>query len=108
MTIRKIVFSDHRIHVPQGCTLIFSYIRSFVGSSHFLGFKIFNSNIFGVFRKMNIFGDMKILWILFFFFFFFFGGGGSSHNWTIFLGNFYAFKGLFLRSSYRKGDIFLV
>ena len=36
-----------------GGTLIFLYIR--VGSGHFLGFKILNFNIFGVFRKMNIF-----------------------------------------------------
>ena len=44
------------------------------------------------------------------------GGGGyedfvdifleSSQNWTIFRGHFYAFKGLFLRSRYRIGDIF--
>ena len=40
---------------------------------------------------MNIFLDMKTLWI-------FGGGGGSSQNWTIFRGHFYAFKGLFLRS----------
>ena len=31
---------------------------------------------------------------------------GSSQNWTIFRGHFYAFKGLFLRSRYRMGDIF--
>ena len=42
-------------------TLIFSYIRRL---GHFLGFKILNFNIFGVFqKKMNIFGGMKILWI---------------------------------------------
>ena len=33
---------------------------------------------------------------------------GSSQNWTIFRGHFYAFYGLFLRSSYRIGDIFWV
>ena len=32
---------------------------------------------------------------------------GSSQNWTIFRGHFYAFQGLFLRSRYRMGDIFL-
>ena len=61
----------------------------------------------------------------FFFFFFFWGGGvgfrknifwgyedfvdiywGSSQNWTIFRCHFYVFKRLFLRSSYRMGDIF--
>ena len=51
-------------------TLIFSYIHR-LGS--FLGFKIVNFNIFGVFQKMSIFWGMKILWI---YFFFFWGGGG--------------------------------
>ena len=32
---------------------------------------------------------------------------GSSQNWTIFRGHFSAFKGLFLRSRYRMGDIVL-
>ena len=41
---------------------------------------------------------MKILWIFFFW---------SSQNWTIFRGNFYALKGLFLMSRYRiEGGIF--
>ena len=31
---------------------------------------------------------------------------GSSQNWTIFMGHFYVFKGLLLRSRYRMGDIF--
>ena len=57
-----------------GITLIFSYIRR-------LGF-------FGVFRKMNIFGGMKILWIFL----------ESSQNWTICRGHFYAFYGLFLKT----------
>ena len=42
-----------------GGTLIFSYIHM-IGS--FFGFKILNFNIFGVFRKINIFWGMKILW----------------------------------------------
>ena len=46
---------------------------------------------------MNIFWGMKNLWIFF---------GGSSQNKTIFRGHFYAFKGLFLRSRYKMGDIF--
>ena len=53
----------------------------------------------GVFRKINIFWGMKILWIFF---------GGSSHIWTIFSGHFYAFYGLFLRSRYRIGDVLFV
>ena len=32
---------------------------------------------------------------------------GSLQNWTIFRGHFYAFKGVFLRSRYRKGDIIM-
>ena len=30
---------------------------------------------------------------------------GSSQNWSIFMGHFYVFKGLLLRSRYRMGDI---
>ena len=44
-------------------------LHIYVGSDHFWGFKIFNFNIVWVFRKMNIFGGMKKLWIL--------------QNWTI-------------------------
>ena len=46
----------------QGDTLIYSYISK-LGA--FLGFKISNFNIlfFFFFRKMNIFGTMKILWM---------------------------------------------
>ena len=43
--------------VPQGGTLIFNV---YVGSDHVFGFKILNFNIFGVFRKMNIFWGMEI------------------------------------------------
>ena len=43
-----------------GGTLIFSYIYR-LGS--FFWFQILNLTIFGVFRKMNIFWGMKILWI---------------------------------------------
>ena len=47
----------------------FYYFHTFVGSGHFLGFKILNFNDFfffgggGGFRKINIFWGMKILWI---------------------------------------------
>ena len=46
---------------------MFSYIRR-LGSFFFLGgggVKILNVNIFGFFRKMNIFGGLKILLIFF-------------------------------------------
>ena len=41
-------------------TLVFSYIRRL---KQFLGFKIFGFNIFGSFRKMNIFWGMIKFWI---------------------------------------------
>ena len=41
------------------------YFHTYVGSGHFFGFKILNLNILGFFRKMNIFGGMKILLICF-------------------------------------------
>ena len=66
----RVRFSDIFIHKTYAtCThrvgglgsLIFSYIGR-LGS--FLGFKILNFNIFFlVFRRINIFGDMKTLWI---------------------------------------------
>ena len=54
---------------PQGGTLIFSYILR-------LGFKILNFNISWVFRKINIFLGMKILWIFF----------GGHHKIGLYLG----------------------
>ena len=44
---------------PQGGTLIFSYIRRL--GSFFLGLKFWTSIFFWGFRKMNIFGGMKIV-----------------------------------------------
>ena len=61
-----------------GGALIFSFIPR-LGSC--FGFQIFNFNIFGVFRKMNIFGGLVILWIYF--------RGHKSR--TIFKGYYYAF-----------------
>ena len=49
------------IKFPRGSTLIFSF--------------------FGVFKKINIFWGMKILWIFL----------GSSQNWTILTGNLWPF-----------------
>ena len=69
-------------------TMIFSYIR-WLGS-YFVcvcvgggGGQTFEFKYFlGVFRKIDIFWGMKILWIFFL---------GLSQIWTIFMGNFYAF-----------------
>ena len=52
--------------------LLWSLSFPIVGLPNFGRFEILNFNIFGVFRKVNISWDMKILWK----FFFFWGGGG--------------------------------
>ena len=58
------------------------YFHIYVGLGHFLGFKILNFNIFGVFQKKKIFwGDEDFVDIFL----------GSSQNWTIFRSYFYAF-----------------
>ena len=59
----------------------------YVGSGHFLGFKILNCDIW-LFRKINIFLGMKILWI---FFIFFWGGGGGVITKLDYRGYVYAF-----------------
>ena len=82
------------------------FIHLYVCSGQFFGFKILNFNIFGVFRKTNIFFwyedfvDIYIYIYIFFFFFFWGGGGGSSQNWTVLRGHFYAFYGLFFMPRY--------
>ena len=80
---------------PQGGTQIFSYIRRLVS---FLGFKILNFNFLGVFRKRNIFGGMKILWIFF----------GGHHNIELYFGVIFMHFSRFLRSLYRMGIFFWV
>ena len=62
-----------------GGTLIFSYIGRLGQFFWVPNFEF--QYFFLVFRKMNIFWGMKILWIFFW----------SSQNWTIFKGHFYAF-----------------
>ena len=62
MLITGILQELARRVVPQGGTLVFSYIRR-LGS--FFWFKILNFNIFGAFKKKSIFLGMKILWIFF-------------------------------------------
>ena len=60
-------------------TLVFPYIRRL---RPFFLFKILHFNIFRVFRKMNKFWGMNILWIFL----------GASQNWTIFRGHFRVFS----------------
>ena len=57
------------------------FFHTFIGSGHFLGFKILNLTILGGFQKNKYFWGMKILWIFL----------GSSQNWTIFRSHFYVF-----------------
>ena len=45
------------------CGGVLLCFHTYIGSGYFLGFKIFNFNIFWVFQKT--FGGMKILWIFF-------------------------------------------
>ena len=79
---------------PGGDTLIF---HTYVGSVHFFGSKILKFDIFLGFQKNKYFLGYENFVDIFL---------GSSQNWTIFRCHFYAFKGLFLRSRYRIGDIF--
>ena len=44
---------------------VLRYFHTYVGSGHFLGFKILNFNIFGGFQKNEYFWGMNILWIFF-------------------------------------------
>ena len=64
---------------PRGVLLIF---HTYVGSGHFLGFKILNFNIFWSFQKYDYFWGYEDFVDIFL---------GSSQNWTIFRGHFYAF-----------------
>ena len=72
--------------------MIFSYIRG-LGPCFFLfflgggGLKALYFNIFGVFRKMNIFGGMIKLWIFL----------GGHHKTGLFLGSFIYILGPFLK-----------
>ena len=70
---------------------------AYVGSGHFLGFKIFNFNIFWGFQQNEYFGGMKILWMF----------SLGHHKLDYILGSFpYTFKGLFLSSKLRESGIF--
>ena len=77
-----------------GGALIFSYIRR-LGSFLCVKFRI--SIFVWVFRKVNIFLGMKLLWIIF----------GDHHKIGLYLGVISMhFRGLFLTSRYRMGDMF--
>ena len=72
------------------------YFHTYVGSGHFGGFKILNFNIFGGgggFRKINIFGCMKILWILF----------GCHHKNGLYLGVISMHLRVFLKVKVQNG-----
>ena len=76
---------------------VLRYFHTYVGSGHFLGFKILNFNFLEGFQKNEYFFGCDDFMDIF---------GGHYKNWTIFRGDFYAFKGFFLRSRYRMGGIF--
>ena len=57
-------------------------INTYVGSGHFLGFKILNFNIFGGFQKNEYFWGMTNLWIFL---------GGHRKIGLYLGGHFYAF-----------------
>ena len=76
---------------PQGGTLIL-FIIHVRRLWPFWGFKTLNCSIFGVNRKMSIFGSMKVLWIFLW----------GPHKMT----SFYVFWGLFLRLRYKMGIFF--
>ena len=84
----------------HGGTLIFSHIRRLgpffrVQNLEFQYFSL-------VFRKMNNFWSMKILWT----FFFFWGGGGVITKLDWFQGSFLCILGSFLEVNLQNGDIF--
>ena len=74
-------------------TLIFSYIRwlgtFFLGGGQNFGFQY----IFGVFRKINIFWGLMILWIFF----------GGHHKIGLYLGAFLCILGSFLKVKVQNG-----
>ena len=85
MTMQLLCFTDYGCTDPSGGgggVGVLRYFHVYVVSGYFLGLKNLNFDIFWVFRKINIFWGMMILWIFFF---------GSSLNWTIFRVHFYAF-----------------
>ena len=57
------------------------FILAYIGSGHFLGFKILNLTIFGGFPKSEYFWGHEGFVDIF----------GSSQNWTISMGHYYVF-----------------
>ena len=78
-----------------GVTLIFSYICRL--GSIFFGSKFLISIFFGVFRKINIFLGMKIVWIFF----------GGHHEIGLYLGSFLCIFGSFLKVNVQNGGYFM-
>ena len=76
------------VHIPGG-VLRYLHLKRRLGT--FWGLKILIFNIFGVFRRINIFWGMQKLW-MFFFFFFFLGGGGGHYKTGLFGGSFLHFR----------------
>ena len=77
-TFVMVVLLYYTVYAPGGGGGLLWYFHVYVGSGHFLflGFKILNFIFWGVFRKINIFGGTKILWISF----------GGHHKIGLYLG----------------------
>ena len=78
------IFSARLYAQGGGGGVVLRYFHTYVGSRHFLGFKILNFNIFCGFQKKfkKYFLEYENFVDIFF---------GSSQNWTIFSGHVYAF-----------------
>ena len=69
----------HKAHGLDGLNPGGGGFHTYIGSGHFW---VQNFNIFGVFRKINIFGGYEDFVDIFW---------GRQQNWTIFRGHFYRF-----------------
>ena len=83
--------------MAQGWGGVLWYFHAYVGSVHFLGFKILNFNIFWGFQKNEYFWGYEDFVDIFL---------GSSQNWASLRVISMHFRVFFLRSMYRIG-IFL-
>ena len=72
------------------------YFHTYVGSGHFLGFKILNFTFFGGFQKNEYLLGIKILWILF----------GGHHNIGLYLGVIFMHFRVFFKVKVQNGEYF--
>ena len=91
----------------QGSALFVKGLKShtYVGSGHFIGFKILNFNIFGGFQKNEYLLGYEDF-VAIFFFFFFLGGGGVITKLVYTSGSFLNILGSFLKVKVQNGGYF--